>query len=314
MRAGPLAGSARRRGQLATSGAPRTLQLSLGGIYLLPTERERRYGAHPMFRSRRSLLVALAAFLLAIGPATTSARAQLVRWLELDADPAAAAEVRLAMMSGSRTLRSVRIRPIRRAEVQRARFVGSGGEVDLTGQLLDYQPRMLVLPVPLLNQTPGWVAVELQPVEREWTAERWRSFLAAEALLDVVRPPADDRPVRLRSSTFFKVLVHRRNGAPAGAVAQPVGQPLEIVPLSDPVALGGNVLPLRVLLRGTPAAGVRIFAAAAEAFGSTSATTDAEGKASLALPAAGRWVLFATVVGAGTPREVLNSIVTIERK
>jgi uncharacterized GH25 family protein len=162
------------------------------------------------------------------------------------------------------------------------------------------------------------VALDIRPTESELGADRWRSFLAAEALLDVLRPGSDDKPVRVRAFAFYKLLVHRGSAAPGDAITRPVGQPLEIVPLVDPTHLGGNLLPVQLLFRGKPLANARIYAACSDAPTSSTATTDAEGKATLTLSSVGLWVLFATRVFAtgesGSSYESFGSRVTIRRR
>lgn len=244
-----------------------------------------------MFRSRRIFWVALAAFLLAFVPATSSARAQRVRWLQLHGDPATTPHVGVEMIKGNRTARFRAVELLKRSDVANARFVGRGGEVALKDKLREQDFRLVELQAEQLNQSPGWVAVELQPVDLEWSIDRWREFLAAEAMLDVLRPEPALQQVHIRGLAHFKLLVHRGNAAPSDVVTRPLGQTLEVVPLTDPMALTGNRLPVRVLLKGQPLARARVYAATTEAPASTSATTDSEGKAKLTV-GPGQWVLF----------------------
>ncbi|MFO0578672.1 MAG: DUF4198 domain-containing protein [Polyangia bacterium] len=243
-----------------------------------------------MFRSRRNLVVALAAFLLAFVPATTSARAQHVRWLELDTVAEGAPHAGVRVVSGTRAGRFYRVMLLRRSDVAGARFIGQAGTTDLASKLREQDLRLLELQAEQLNQSPGWVGVDLTPSDLEWPVERWREFLAAEAVLDKFQPGTEAQ-VHVHAQTFFKLLVHRGTSAPADAVTRPVGQAIELVPLADPMSLSGNRLQVQVLLKGKPLAGARVYAATTEAPASTSATTDSEGKAKLTV-GPGQWVLF----------------------
>ena len=88
-----------------------------------------------------------------------------------------------------------------------------------------------------------------------------------------------------------------RVGRPArdSGWAAPTGMGLEIVPLADPTTLeAGDSLPVRVLRAGRPLAG---FAVASRPEGKGIArqvATDADGRATIALPTAGRWMLAGT--------------------
>jgi hypothetical protein len=280
----------------------------------LPTGRVLGYGARAMFPSRRARAsaFALVAFLLALVPATSSARAQLVRWAELDADPAVKPSVGVRVVRGTRAGKFYQVWLHRRSDVERARFVGRDGEVSLMDRLREQDQRLLEIPIELLNSSPGWVAVDLRPIDAEWSPDVWRDFLASEVLLDVVRP--DDKPVRVRRHQLLKVLVHR-GSASSEAVTRPVGQALEVVPLVDPLQMGGNLLPVRVLFRGKPLVGARVYASCVDAFSSSSATTDAEGKGVLKLEGMGSWILAAAKVESSqTGFEIFTSRNTVRRR
>jgi len=92
-------------------------------------------------------------------------------------------------------------------------------------------------------------------------------------------------------SRFAKILI----GGAGGLATRPVGHVLEIVPEKDPATLvASEPLPVQVLFRGKPLAGVRVSAAyaGAEMKGHefpVGAETDGEGRALLKLDRAGLW-------------------------
>jgi hypothetical protein len=105
------------------------------------------------------------------------------------------------------------------------------------------------------------------------SAERFERYLAEEGLEAMAAaawaagagsPAATERPVRELFARSVKALL-RVGPAPPGeagpAVGPVLGQELELVPLADPYAPEAGELPLRVLLRGAPAAGVLVKAA-----------------------------------------------------
>jgi uncharacterized GH25 family protein len=76
---------------------------------------------------------------------------------------------------------------------------------------------------------------------------------------------------------------------------EPAGLVLEIVPDRDPTALSpGGALGIRLLEGGQPRAGLAVTAVAARGGPRAMATTDADGRASFTLAAAGPWLLAAT--------------------
>lgn len=88
-----------------------------------------------------------------------------------------------------------------------------------------------------------------------------------------------------------------RAGQPAAdsSWAAPMGLGLELVPLADPTGLvAGDSLRIRVLRAGRPHAGLSIAARPEGQGVARQVTTDAEGRATIALPTAGRWMLSGT--------------------
>jgi hypothetical protein len=68
-----------------------------------------------------------------------------------------------------------------------------------------------------------------------------------------------DRPAVEQYSRSVKTLIAVGAAADGAAWTQPLGQTLEIVPMSDPLALrAGQALQVRVLFRGAPLSGARL--------------------------------------------------------
>jgi uncharacterized GH25 family protein len=83
---------------------------------------------------------------------------------------------------------------------------------------------------------------------------------------------------------------------------EPVGLGLEVVPLADPTRLSaGDTLSVRVLKTGRPLSGLPLRAVT-RGRPAVFVTTDAAGEASVALPAAGPWLLAATELRAHPSR------------
>ena len=93
------------------------------------------------------------------------------------------------------------------------------------------------------------------------------------------------------AATFVRV------GAACGDTSWrvPAGLGLEIVPLADPTARrAGDSLPVRVLWHGAPHAGLAIAARPEGGTIAAFAVSDRDGRAMIALPRAGRWLLAGT--------------------
>ncbi len=126
-------------------------------------------------------------------------------------------------------------------------------------------------------------------------AKDFNSYIGGEGFAAVIAARRQngkaDAEGRELYSRFAKVVVGR-----GGSLAtRPLGHVLEIVPEKDPATLAsGEPLPVRVLFRGEPLAGVRVSAAyaGAEMKGHefpVAAETDAEGRALLKLDRPGLW-------------------------
>lgn len=132
--------------------------------------------------------------------------------------------------------------------------------------------------------------IELEPA-------KFLSYLQHEGLDEVIAWRAshgeEKKPGKERYSKYAKALL--KSGAPDVYFKQPSGLIIEIIPESDPYALKpGDELPIQVLFRGKPFAGLQIEASwAAGQEGKTMAAgrTGPDGRARIKLPAAGQWRL-----------------------
>lgn len=138
----------------------------------------------------------------------------------------------------------------------------------------------------VVNTTPRIHAMEgpqfqayLKDEGLDWAAA-WRAENGREAHRE-----------RERYSKFAKAYVVA--GDPTAAWKKPVGLAIEIVPLADPAALKpGAELPVQVLWRGQPVAGMRIEAAWAAGGQNGIAVvgrTDAQGRIRVPLDKSGQW-------------------------
>ena len=102
----------------------------------------------------------------------------------------------------------------------------------------------------------------------------------------------DKKAARERYTKYAKSLLLA--GAPNDVYKKVVGLPIEIIPERDPYAVKpGEALPVRVLLRGAPAAGLEIRTASPSGKIESSGTTSSDGRLSIRLSAAGPYRLHA---------------------
>ena len=137
-------------------------------------------------------------------------------------------------------------------------------------------------------------SLELEPKLIEEYLTEIRADATVRAQWDSVPLPRRWREMYTKNATSF-VRVGKPGDDPG--LTSPLGLDLEIVPESDPTALtAGDTLPVRVYLRGAPLAGFPVGARREGAAESSAAfvTTDAAGRARIAFPRAGRWLLFGT--------------------
>jgi uncharacterized GH25 family protein len=104
-------------------------------------------------------------------------------------------------------------------------------------------------------------------------------------------------PRRWRESYTKHATSYVRVGTPRSDSSwmTPLGLGLEIVPEGNPTAItAGETLPVRVLLNSSPLAGFSVGARLEGRTKSAFVTTDSTGRATIVLPAKGRWLLFGT--------------------
>ena len=161
----------------------------------------------------------------------------------------------------------------------------------------------------------AWVA--LAPKALRLTEDQVEEYLHEIGLAEAVGPAWRSRPQPRRWRETYRKLAKtafRVGAAGDGSWAEPVGLPLEIVPEADPTALrAGDTLAVRVLREGRPLSGFVLAADPGRAAARRFATTDAEGRLSLVLDAAGPWMLAGTDLRpAGTEWESDFTTLTLE--
>jgi hypothetical protein len=133
--------------------------------------------------------------------------------------------------------------------------------------------------------------IELQPLAFE-------EYLRHEGLTGVIAWRSQHqeaaKPGRERYSKYVKSLLS--TGQPSDFYREPVGFPIEIVPTQNPAAVRpGARLPVRVLLRGRPAADLQIEVAWLTADGkfgrAVAGRTAPDGTLTIPITAAGTWKL-----------------------
>lgn len=138
--------------------------------------------------------------------------------------------------------------------------------------------------------------IELEP-------NAFRQYLEHEGLTHVLAFRAthqeSSRPGRERYSKYVKSIL--QSGPRTGDFQLSTGAIIEIIPGAHPYALApGGTLPIQVLFRGQPAAGLQIEAAWLEPHGPSGrriiGRTDGSGKLNVPLPTAGVWKLHTVLM------------------
>ncbi len=146
------------------------------------------------------------------------------------------------------------------------------------------------------------LSVHTEPTFIELAADKFAAYLKEEGLTTVIdwrtKHGETRKPGRERYSKFAKSLV--LSGGADDFYKQPLGFPIEIIPDSNPYQLhAGDSLPIRVLFRGKPMAGLQMEAAWAGK-GKKKTTviglTDAEGRIRVPLADAGLWRLHSLMM------------------
>lgn len=139
-------------------------------------------------------------------------------------------------------------------------------------------------------------AVSTTPVLIELDPPKFTEYLKGEGLSEIVarreRLGESAKPGKERYSKYAKAIL--LSGAPDGYASHPVGYVIEIIPEADPYKLKpGARLPIQVLFRGKPAAGLQIETswAAPGKQGKTTVAgrTGPDGRLKVPLAAAGQW-------------------------
>lgn len=147
------------------------------------------------------------------------------------------------------------------------------------------------------------LGVSTRPRPIELTGEQFDDYLAHDGILDVLERRRETgragTPAREIYAKHVKAVV-QVGETRSEAWREPLGYPIEIVPLENPYRLAaGDTLPVRVLEEGEPVAGQLVYAARegwkppADAGPGerepVRVRTDADGEARLPLREAGRW-------------------------
>lgn len=218
------------------------------------------------------------------------------KWIEVE--PAASAQATAAKiyLATGEALKNAEYLPERRAGRIAALELRSAASVQDLRALFreDAQP---ILRVDALPTGTSLVRLDTQPVDIELPADKFSAYLLEERLIDVLferkQRGEEDRSGRERYSRSLKALVQVGPRADPH-VTQPIGQTLELVPLSPPHALSAaGTLAVRVLFRGQPLAGCAL-AAAQRHRGRTQEVyvrSDAQGIARFAIEPRGQWLL-----------------------
>jgi len=146
------------------------------------------------------------------------------------------------------------------------------------------------------------------PAVEQMKPDSFEKYLEEEGLGHIVRARAargeSGAPGRERYTMYAKAIL--TTGTPGDGYKSVVGLPLEIIPEKDPYRLqSGEMLPVRVLFRGKPAADLQLTAAStAEGFKTgVVGKTDADGR--LAIPVSrGQWRLHTIFMERVTEAEI----------
>lgn len=130
--------------------------------------------------------------------------------------------------------------------------------------------------------------------------DEFLDYLKKENLTSVIaereKQGEQAKEAREKYTKYSKTIV--RVGDGDGSFATAVGLPIELVPEKDPLSLkAGEQLPVRLLFRGKPAAGIQVIAsrssAGAPAITSPAGTTDKDGRVSIPIQGPSQWRLHA---------------------
>jgi hypothetical protein len=193
--------------------------------------------------------------------------------------------------------------PFLREEFKRFVVIDARGEKPVKGIAGD-DPA-----VTMTFSRPGLVIFAHYSTPESLTFETWEkfeSYLQTEGLEHIAAlHRAEGKPetgIKEIYSRCAKLLIDVARGAGEDRLT---GMPLELVAERNPYRLGANEpLPVRLFHDGKPVAGVLITAfAKANPENKQRVRTDAEGRAAIALPVSGPWLLNAVFMQAASARE-----------
>lgn len=249
-----------------------------------------------MAQRRITFLAAAAAAAFVLGAAAPAVAGD--NWLEVApffSPVPGKAKVYLTLGDGWRESEPVVVRS--RDLYPRMLLVSATGQRDVTAEIREDQQPLAVLSAGARAMGTFVLALDAAPRDLELPAERFQGFLLKERLIDALMWRAgtgkEDAPGRERYSRHMKAVV-QIGPKLDDVVTRPVGQDLEIVPLSHPYGLTqGQSLTVQVLYQGRPLPG-RAITAANRFRGDVvkkTVRTDAAGKATFAVGRAGDWMV-----------------------
>lgn len=220
------------------------------------------------------------------------------KWFEIDPFLSTVpTQTKIYLVTGE-ALQQSTILPLRRASsVRRFDLITANGIRDLRGALREDLQPIAVASADQIHAGTSLLVLDTQPVDIWLTAEKFQSYLFEERLIDILAARAsrrqEDAPGREKYSRCLKSIVQVGDKRDDVAL-RPVGQELEIVPLTHPYSLRlGVKLAVRVLFRGKPLSGRAVtFARRHHSHVMTTVVrTDDSGQASLPVEQTGDWLV-----------------------
>lgn len=155
-----------------------------------------------------------------------------------------------------------------------------------------------------VEQFPAWVVAQTAPLAIELAPEKFLSYLKHEGLSEVISKREKNgqsvKPGRELYSKYIKIALPGEQGA-ASLLVDAVGFPVEIVPLSSGSLQVGGTMRVRVLFRGSAAAGLQVRVSnrgvgADVAEPDILGRTDSDGELEVILSRSGYWRLHTIVM------------------
>lgn len=180
---------------------------------------------------------------------------------------------------------------LRRERIVALRSFGPGGVRDQQAEIVPGKPGRATFR--LRGAGTHVITLESAPVESDLPPAEFNDYVAHEGLTAVQDWRASNAQSGARGRETYarraKALV-QIGGRPSD-VSRPLGLSLEIVPERNPLFLRPNeALPVLIYFRGRPLAGARVECESLDRLApSTTATSDAHGRANCAIARKGRW-------------------------